>query len=229
MSRLDAPLDPGKGNAVRAHLAALPAAVSERLASRGLEGSVRLAFEEPPPSGAEMVGRSHPLPATLAEGLLEAALDPASSPVPSLGRAGAWPTSAVKAVTTVALLRLRYKLSIHGRRERLLLAEEAGTIAFEGASAQPVLAGESARALLEHSASDEFASVARQRLVNQARERIAAALGTSIATYARERAEALAEDHARVRAAAAGSARVTVEPILPADVIGLYVLVPAVH
>ena len=48
-------------------------------------------------------------------------------------------------------------------------------------------------------------------------------------TYARERAQALAEDHARVRAAAAGSARVTVEPVLPADVIGLYVLVPAVH
>ena len=41
--------------------------------------------------------------------------------------------------------------------------------------------------------------------------------------------KALAEDHARVRAAAAGSARVTVEPVLPPDVIGLYVLVPAGH
>ena len=37
---------------------------------------VRLAFEEPPPAGAEMVTRSHPLPATLAETLLEGALDP---------------------------------------------------------------------------------------------------------------------------------------------------------
>jgi superfamily II DNA or RNA helicase len=229
LSRLDAPLEPEKGGTARAHLAALPAAVSERLASRGLEGTVRLAFEEPPPVGAEMVGRSHPLPATLAESLLESALDPASSPVPSLGRAGAWPTTAVKTVTTVALLRLRYKLTVHGRRERLLLAEEAGALAFEGAGAQPVLAGEAARALLEHAATGDLAAVARERLVNQARERMAAALEGSIAAYARERAAALASDHARVRAAAAGSARVTVEPIVPADIIGLYVLVPPVN
>jgi hypothetical protein len=91
---------------VRAHLNALPPAVAERLAARGLEGTVRIAFEEPPPSGAEVVARSHPLPATLAEMLLEGALDPRSSPVPSLGRAGAWPTPAVKTVTTIALLRL---------------------------------------------------------------------------------------------------------------------------
>lgn len=229
MSRLDAPLEPEQGGTMRAHVAALPAAVNERLASRGLEGTIRLAFEEPPPTGTEMVGRSHPLPATLAESLLEGALDPGSSPVPSLGRAGAWPTKAVKAVTTVALLRLRYKLTIHGRRERLLLAEEASALAFEGVGVQPLLAGEPARALLEHPATGDLAPVARQRLVNQARERILAALETSIATYARERAEALVADHARVRAAAAGSARVTVEPITPADIIGLSVLVPAVQ
>lgn len=229
MSRLHAPLEPEKAGAVRAHLAALPAAVGERLASRGLEGTVRLAFEEPPPTGAEMVSRSHPLPATLAESLLEGALDPASSPVPLLGRAGAWPTTAVKAVTTVALLRLRYKLTVHGRRERLLLAEEAGALAFEGVGAQPILTGEPARLLLGHPATGDLAAVARQRLVNQARERIAAAVERSIAAYARERAEGLAADHARVRTATAGGARVTVKPIVPADIIGLYVLVPAVR
>jgi hypothetical protein len=35
--------------------------------------------------------------------------------MPALGRAGAWPTSAVKIMTTVALVRLRYKLTVHGR------------------------------------------------------------------------------------------------------------------
>jgi len=44
-------------------------------AARGLEGSMRLAFEEPPSTGAEMVGRSHPLPATLAETLVEGAFE----------------------------------------------------------------------------------------------------------------------------------------------------------
>lgn len=229
MSRLDAPVEPEKGGTVRAHLTALPAAVSERLLSRGLEGTVRFTFEEPAPTGVEMVGRSHPLPATLAESLLEGTLDPASSPVPPLGRAGAWPTAAVKAVTTVALLRLRYKLTVHGRRERLLLVEEARMLAWEGTAEQPGQTGEAARALLEAPATGDLAPIARQRLVNQARERIVVALEASVAAYGLERAEALAEDHARLRAAAAGSARVTVEPIVPADIIGLYVLVPTVH
>jgi hypothetical protein len=227
ISRLDAPLEPQKPGIVRAHLAALPAAVAERLAARGLEGTLRLAFEEPPPAGTEMVGRSHPLPATLAETLLEGALDRGASPVPPLGRAGAWPTSAIKIMTTVALIRLRFKLSVRARKERLLLAEEAGALAWQASSPEPVLMAGDVRALLDHPASGDLAPVARQRLLQGAIERIGTALEGSIAAYARERASALAEDHARVRAAAAGSTRVTVEPVLPCDIIGLYVLVPA--
>jgi hypothetical protein len=226
MSRLDAALEPQKGDTMRAHLAALPAAVAERLAARGLEGTVRLAFEEPPPAGAEMVGRSHPLPAILAETLLEGALDPGASPVPSLGRAGAWPTAAVKVATTVALLRLRFKLTVRGKHERLLLAEEAAALAWQPSSIEPVFTGNEARALLDHNASGDLAPVARRRLLQGAIERIGTALEGPIAAYARGRASALAEDHARLRAAAAGSARVSVEPVLPPDIIGLYVLVP---
>ena len=106
MSRLDAPLQLAKDKTFLALLDALPAAVKERLQARGLEGSLRIVFEEPAPTGAEVVGRSHALPATFAEALLEGALDPGSSPVPPLGRAGAWLTAAVKTVTTVALLKL---------------------------------------------------------------------------------------------------------------------------
>ena len=63
----------------------------------------------------------------------------------------------------IALLRLRYKLTIHGRRERLLLAEEAGALAFEGAGLHPVVSGEPARALLEHPATGDLAVVACQQ------------------------------------------------------------------
>ena len=227
MSRLDAALEPGKHGVMRAHLSALPSAVSERLAARDLEGTIRIAFDEPPPAGAEIVTRSHPLAATLAEMLLEGALDSGSSPTPSLGRAGAWLTPAVSAVTTVALLRLRYKLIVHGRRERMLLAEEAAVLAWDAGQANTMLTAEAARALLEQAGSFDLAQVARQRLVVKAIEQMPKVLNGPIGIYARGRAQALAEDHARVRAAAAGSARVTVEPVLPPDVIGLYVLVPA--
>jgi hypothetical protein len=227
MSRLDAPLEPAKADTARAYLAALPSAVSERLAARGLTGSVRLAFVEPAPAGAEMVGRNHAVPATLAEALLEGALDPGSSPMQPLGRVGAWPTPGVKTLTTILLLRLRHKLTIHARRERLLLAEEAGALAFEANAAAPKLVGEAALDLLEYIASGDIAAVARERLLAQARERIAVAFSTAIEVHAEARADGLARDHARVRAALPGVSRVSVEPVLPVDVIGIFVLVPA--
>jgi hypothetical protein len=223
MSRLNAPLE-GTNGGFKAHLAHLPLAVKERLAARNLEETIRIAFEEPAPLRFSHVTRSHPLPSILAETLLEGALDPASGN--ALGRAGAWPTPAVKVMTTVALLRLRFKLTVHGRRERLLLVEEANGLAF-AADGSTVLTGESARALLEEQASGNLVDVARARLLTQARERIATVQSTTIASFAKSRAEALAQDHERVRTAGIAISKVKVEPVLPADVIGLFVLVPA--
>jgi superfamily II DNA or RNA helicase len=227
MSRLDAPLEPANAGTARAHLAALPSAISERLVARGLFGSIRLAFVEPAPAGAEMISRNHPLPATLAEALLEGALDPGSSPVQPLGRVGAWPTRDVKTLTTVLLLRLRHKLTVHARRERLLLAEEAGALAFEANVPEPKLVGEAALELLERTAGGDLAVVARDRLMAQTHERVTTTFSASIETLARARAEELGRDHARVRSALPGTSRVSVEPVLPVDVIGIFVLVPA--
>jgi hypothetical protein len=227
MSRLDAALELARPDTVRAHLAALPSTILERLAARGLSGTVRLAFSEPAPARAEMVGRSHPLPATLAEALLEGALDPTSSPIEPLGRAGAWPTAGVKTLTTVLLLRLRHKLTVHGRRERLLLAEEAGALAFEAVSPEPRVVGEAALKLLEYVAGGDLAPAARKRLLAQATERVAFAFSPTLAAHAQARANQLVEDHRSVRAALPGVSRVSVEPVLPVDVIGIYVLVPA--
>jgi hypothetical protein len=226
MSRLDAPLEPAANKTMRAHLTALPPAIAEQLAARGLTGTVRVTFEEPASAGVQVVTRSHPLVAVLADSLLEGALDPGSSLLPPLGRAGAWLTTAVKVLTTIVLLRLRHQLTVHARRERLLLAEEAGALAFESGTDRPSRIGEAALALLEQPASGNLAPVARDRLLTQARERIAAALSESIAEFARERAEVLAEDHGRVRAALPGISRVSITPVLPVDVIGMYVLVP---
>ncbi|MGH6847626.1 MAG: hypothetical protein ACREC0_09350 [Methylocella sp.] len=226
MSRLDAPLEPVNPSFAKAHLGALPAAVKERLAARGLESTIRLSFEAPPAPGAEIATRNHPLPATLAEALFEGSLDPSSAPISSLGRIGAWPTAAVKSVTTILLLRLRFKLTVHGRRERLLLMEEAGTLAFDLSPSEASAAGEAALALLEHPATGDLVPVARHRILKQARDRATSAFNGAIAAYARKRAAELAQDHASVRAAGAGVARVSVEPVLPPDIIGLYVLLP---
>jgi len=130
----------------------------------------------------------------------------------------------VTVVTTVLLLRLRFTLTVHSRREQLLLAEESAALALP-ARGKPT-SGDAARALLDPLASGELATPARSRLLAQARERAAQALDAEVADLARERAEILAADHARVRNVA-GVPRVSVAPVLPADVVGFFVLVPA--
>ena len=227
--RLQAPLEPGRDGVADAHLSALPPGIADRLAARGLRGRLRISFGETV-AGAQQVTRTHPVTAILADALLEGALDPLSSPLPPLGRVGAWPTRAVQALTTVVLLRLRFKLTLHARAGRLLVAEEAEAVALtaEGGLTET---GDAARLLLEAEAADDLAPPARQRLVSLALARVATALPGPIAAHARARAAALAEDHDRVRTAdgrrAAGAGqRVSVEPVLPADVIGIYVLVP---
>jgi superfamily II DNA or RNA helicase len=225
MSRLDAPLEETTAQ-IKAHLAALPPVLRERLAARGLEGTVRLAFEEPAPAGIEIVFRSHPLPSSLADMLLESTLSPGADMLPALGRAGAWMTSTVAATTTTLLVRLRFKLTLHGRRERMLLVEEAEAIAFEATSDTPIAEGEAARALLYSQASANLAHVARDRVIAQAINRAAQKLGSPLADYARTRARNLTEDHARVRSAGINVPRVSVEPVLPVEVIGIFVQIP---
>jgi len=223
MARFGVALEPRR-NLLLAHLDALDPALRERLAHRGLSGSLRLAQAEPAPAGSSLLSRSHPLTITLAEALVEASLEPDSLPELGIGRVGAWPSPAVEALTHLLLLRLRFKLTVHARRERLLLAEEAALVAFRGE--ELVAAGEAARGLLAEAASHDLAAPARARLVAQARSGLSDLLEGPLPEYVRGRAETLAADHDRLRAAAGSVSRVTVEAVLPPDVIGLFVLIP---
>lgn len=223
MSRFGVPLEK-KRNVYIAHVHALQQALKEKLEQRGLEKSVRLAATEPAPSGASLLTRTHPLTASLAESLVEASLDQEALPDLGIGRVGAWPTTAVSAMTRVALLRVRYKLTIHGRKERLLLAEEAALVALHGKSI--VATGEDVRKLLSTPATADFAAIARDRMINAAKADLPDLLAGPLADFVNQRATELVEDHARLRAAAGSISRVSVEAVLPPDVIGLFVLMP---
>jgi superfamily II DNA or RNA helicase len=224
MSRFGVPLEPRKTLLV-AHVHALEAGLKERLTQRGLSGSVRLAMVEPAPSGTALLTRTHPLTATLAEALVEASLDPEALSGLGIGRVGAWPTLAVQQMTRVALLRVRFKLTVHARKERLLLAEEAALVALQGGKI--VASGEEARVLLNTPATSDLALSARDRFIGKAKEDLPSLLGGPLADFVKTRAEELMQDHARLRAAAGSASRVTVEAVLPPDVIGLFVLMPS--
>ncbi|TBE99668.1 DEAD/DEAH box helicase [Rhizobium ruizarguesonis] len=223
MSRFGVPLE--KKNSLQlAHVHALQSSLKEKLVQRGLKGSIKLAMQEPAPSGSSLLTRTHPLTSSLAESLLEASLDSEALPDLGIGRVGAWPSAAVSQMTRVALLRIRYKLTVHARRERLLLAEEAALVALD--SSTVIASGSKAREFLASPATADLAPVARDRMINAARVALPDLLAGPIADFVRKRAAELVEDHARLRAAAGSASRVSVEPIIPPDVIGLFVLVP---
>lgn len=223
MARFGVPLEPRK-SLLLAHVDELDVGLRERLKGNGLSGSVRLATSEPAPSGTALLTRTHPLTATLAEALVEASLDPESLSNLGIGRVGAWPTAAVQQMTRVALLRIRFKLTVHARKEQLLLAEEAALVAIQGG--RIVAIGEAARELLNTPATADLAPIARDRFIANAKEDLPGLLSGPIAEFARARAEELMQDHARLRAAAGSASRVTVEAVLPPDAIGLFVLMP---
>jgi superfamily II DNA or RNA helicase len=224
MTRFNAPLEQMR-TGFAAHLDALDSRLRERLEERGLSGTLRLAGADPVPAGATLLTRTHALTTTLGEALVEGALDPDVLPGLGLGRAGAWPTPAVTSRSLLALLRMRFKLTVHARRERLLLAEGASLVAL--ANGKVTAAGTEARKLLAVPAAYDLAATARERTIRGAQQELPALLAGPLSDYARQRAADLLADHNRLRAAATGVSRVTVEPVLPPDGIGLFVLLPS--
>jgi hypothetical protein len=213
-------------------LAVLPDDVRERLESEGLTGTVLVDFDYPPAPRCRPVQRSHPLVAVLAETLLERTLaadvDDTVRDPGVLGRVGCWASGGVTERTTVLLLRLRHQLvSQKAGRSATLLVEEATALAWKSAETTP-LEGPDALALLAPPPAADPPSHVRERSVAQALE-LLRGRRAELDAFAERRAQALLADHRRVREAAADHGRYAVKALLPADVIGLFVLLPAVN
>ena len=205
---------------------ALDSALKERLAQRNLTGSVRLAMAEPAPSGTALLTRTHPLTATLAEALVEASLDPEALSGLGIGRVGAWPTTAVQQMTRLALLRIRFKLTVHARKERLLLAEEAALVAIQGEQDRGDRRSRARTCLIRRLPP----TWRPRRAIGSSRKRRRICPACWMVRWPNSSGRAPKNSCRTMPASAprAGSAsRVTVEAVMPPDVIGLFVLMPS--
>jgi len=231
LARLGSGLEPLK-RGYRAPLAPLPEEVRERLDAEGLAGTLTLDFDYPPRGRARTVQRSHPLVAVLAESLLERTLAAEVDAAPAagvLGRVGCWTSEGVSARTVVALLRLRHQLvAWRGRVAVPLLVEEAAAVAWAGAASAPVAEGDQALGLLRLPPAGDLPPHVRDRMLAQALGELEGHQG-ELEAFATRRAEALLADHERVRESARAAGRHEVRPLLPPDVIALYVLLPKVR
>ena len=144
----------------------------------------------------------------------------------ALPRTGAWECAGVDEVTWLAILRIRHKLDARGKLgPRFSMAEEAAAIAFSASSRTRLLAGDDAFVLLDRD-GDSLAETIRRSEIERGLAALPS-LSAELNSYAAERAEMLAEDHIRVRRALGSRAQVRVDAITPVDVIGFYVLMPA--
>ena len=222
-ARLGAPLDRAKeGWKLSARL--LPEVVRER---SGLHDTVLIGFELPLSEGVIHVARTHPLVEALAGYLLDTALDGVPNAVAA--RSAAIRTRAVTNRTTLLLLRFRMHLDVIRDGETTsLLAEECLVAGFQGrADAPRWLSKEEAEQLLSAEPDATILPGQRAQLLRGALDDVSA-LEDDIARLARDRADEVLKSHRRVRdAAQLRGVRYNIRPVLPADVLGVYVLMPA--
>jgi superfamily II DNA or RNA helicase len=213
-----------QGGVIELDLREAPRALRDNLGGRNV---VRARFELPVPDGVVHLARTHPWIEALAAYTLEAALDGVDNSVAR--RCGVIRTRRVAKRTTLLLIRFRHDLIVSRRDapERRLLTEECGLLAFRGAPDEAEwLEPDDAEALFIVRPDANVLPEQARTLVQRVQEGYGF-LQPHLEAEARRRAEHLLSTHRRVREESrARGLAYRVEPLLPPDVLGIYVYLP---
>lgn len=209
-----------------------------RLHSDNLPGSLRdlfghkketlLSFKSPTPEGYRYIGRNHPLVERLSQMALANALYPDDNRF-HVARSSVLRSREVAQVTVLVEFRVRNVIAtLQGRQE--IVAEEMllwGWQGYAGDSAK-YLSADQAKELLNRAKASANMSAEEQKYWLEEALGNLKNLEPLFEQLARERAAHLVEAHERFREALDKGHRFkVVEPVLPMDLMGLYVLVPA--
>lgn len=213
-------------------LSELPQALRETLPT-GERSEISVTFEPPVQRDSLYLHRTHPLVEALATYTMNVALDPLATEeltnASFARRAGVTRTSQVPKLTTLLLLRLRYQLEkTQAEKAHNLLVEDSLIVAFEGLP-------KNARWLEEDEVAKLFdlrpeGNVLPEQATSQVQRVLAdlTILQEAINTRVSERGETLMRAHSRVRSASnLRGIKYTVKPVLPADVLGIYLFLPS--
>ncbi len=193
----------------------------------------RFRFNQPVQEGERYLQRTHPFVETLANHVLETALDPLSGDAvryPAARRCGAIRTKAVDKRTTLLVIRFRFHIiQTQNNVERPLLAEDCRLLAFSGSPQSAVWVEENeAENLLMAQPDGNIAADQAAEFVGRVIDGFEL-LRSHLDQAAMQRGEELLEAHQRVRLATkTRNVRYRVEPQLPPDVLGIYVFLPKV-
>jgi superfamily II DNA or RNA helicase len=194
--------------------------------SCGFVEEFKARFELPVDPSVLYLSRTHPVVEGLAQYVLNAALDGDGEVA---RRCGAIRTDAVERWTTLLLLRYRYHiLTQRGEQSTELLAEDSQLVAFAGAPDKAEWLG------AEQAERLQSAEPRKNITPDQASDFVRKVvdgfdhLRPKLEEFAQGRGEELLDAHRRVREAARmRGVRYEIRPELPADVLGIYVYLPA--
>lgn len=176
------------------------------------------------------LARTSPIVEGLASWVLDTALDPVAADGQRIvaRRCGVSRIDGVKERVTVLLVRLRYHLITIApdKSERTMLVEEIRSLGFRGAPNEPqwLPDTELEPLLAAPPAGNVLPSLVRQQLETLLQR--LPQLSPHLDRVAKARAHDVLAAHTRVRQAAQAKGRIRVEPVLPPDLLGCFILLP---
>jgi superfamily II DNA or RNA helicase len=173
------------------------------------------------------LGRTSPTIEGLAGWTLDQALDPiGQDQKPVAFRTGLTITDSVSQRTTLLLARFRYHLKQSQADENAILCEEIVPLAFTGMVDNPVwIEDDKSQILLNATPVQNLTQTLTDQQIALLIETLPV-IRLQLDMVAGERAQQQLEAHTRVRKALRAGGQTLIEPVLPVDILGAYVLLP---
>ncbi len=221
---LNAPLEQTKDGDYRFYTHHVNETLKELLKSQEINGEQRIDFHYPAKPSSQFIHRSSPLVSVLADYAAETALQAQKSTW--IARASVFFTDRVETKTVLALTRLRTRLTLtKGDKEHTLLCEEVLTLRVD--DTLTLLSSDDQRHYFEAEAIKNMPSPIQKRHLSSALSALRAK-EADLDSIAKSHAQTLLEDHRRIRDASKARGTYAISPVLPVDILGIIVLVPAV-
>jgi superfamily II DNA or RNA helicase len=186
---------------------------------------IPLSFESPTPKGRVYIGRNHKFVEQLAQLMMALAFEPKPGAA-HVARAAVIQTEAVQKRTTIVQFRVRNVIKEVGRN-RELIAEEMYLWGYSGMDGQKDILDYNACKwlLLEAQSAINIPHERQEQLFSEVSENYGSLKG-EVQELAEVRANHLVDSHSRFKELVGGRRYEAVYPVLPPDVMGIYVLMP---
>lgn len=192
------------------------------------ETKVLISFESPTPKGYRYIGRNHRFTEQLCQFIMALAFE-GNHDYNRVARASVVRTDAVRSKTTLVQFRVRNVIREKGIR-REVISEEMYLWGYTGSRTdRQILDYPKAKVLLKKAHTIANLSKQAQESIFLKEGEIYAEMKDSLHQLAEKRAENLLEAHGRFRNLVGGKSFEKVYPILPPDIMGIYILLPPVQ